>query len=371
MTTRAWSLLRDRVPGLHLLARVPGELFGTSPFDGDIRRTRIPLVRGAPGRPTLPFPHPCNYREPIRILEAFFWGADAEAGSGRHNRDLDVPGLAPVFVARDPRVIRAVTTESGDQPGQFERDTLPSVGIARATGADTLLFANGPSWRAQKKLAAPPFGKTTLFQPEQFHEFAETFRHTVRQRLEVLRMYLESAAPPVQARLEPEIKAVMLEMLTNNFFGAEISYGEIRDRYVPALECVIDHIVRDTVMNKVGLPVWRLPPLTPGMARAKAAYRDFEHLTDLVLALRKHGKGLWRQFKSDAPDEALRSNLKVFLAGALEATTSYASWAVSHLARNVAAQEKVFGEVRDVEDYSPEKLDEARYPVTPWRRPCG
>lgn len=77
--------------------------------------------------------------------------------------------------------------------------------------------------------------------------------------------------------------------------------------------------------------------------------------------MRKEGKGLWNQFKSDAPDEALRSNLKVFLAGALEATTSYASWAISHLARNPAAQEKVFEAVRDIHDYTPENLERAMY----------
>src|SRR5690606_37950914 len=53
---------------------------------------------------------------------------------------------------------------------------------------------------------------------------------------------------------------------------------------------------------------------------------------------RGSGAGLWMQFKSDAPDELLRSNVKVFLAGALEATTSYATWAISHLARNLPAQ---------------------------------
>ena len=31
----------------------------------------------------------------------------------------------------------------------------------------------------QRKLAAPPFGKTTLLQPEMFNEFAETFTNTV------------------------------------------------------------------------------------------------------------------------------------------------------------------------------------------------
>jgi cytochrome P450 len=361
MFGRLLPILRNFVPGFRRIERLPRQLLGISPFDGDIRPTRVPLFSFRSGRPTLPFPHPWNYDQPIRILETYFWGADAEQGPGRHNRYLEVAGFAPVLVTRDPPVIRAITTETGDRDGQFDRDTLPSAGIARATGKDTLLFANGPTWRLQKKLAAPPFGKTTLFQPEQFHEFAETFRRTVLQRLDALQEFLERTGPPARVEIEPEIKAVMLEMLANNFFGSEIPYEQIRNRYVPALEQVIDHIVRDTVMNRIGLPLRRLPSFTRRIAEAKDAYAVFEQLTDLVLAARKEGKGLWKQFKSDAPDQALRSNIKVFLAGALEATTSYASWAVSHLARNLVAQEKVFDEVKDIEDYTPETLDKAKY----------
>src|SRR5262245_48847452 len=216
MFRRVLKLLRDYVPLFHRIERLPRQLLRISPFGGDIRPTRVPLFSPWSGRPTLPFPHPWNYDQPLRILEAYFWGADAEQGSGRHNRYLDVPGFAPVLVTRDPRIIRAVTTETGDRDGQFDRDTLPSVGIARATGKDTLLYANGPTWRNQTKLAAPPFGKTTLFQPEQFQEFAATFRHTVRQRLDALQQYLARTGPPARVRLEPEIKAVMLEMLANN-----------------------------------------------------------------------------------------------------------------------------------------------------------
>lgn len=352
---------RACVPGFRRLERLPRQLLGISPFGGDIRPTRVPMIWPGRGRPSLPFPHPWNYQQPLRILEAYFWGADDEDGPGRHNRYLDVPGFPPVLVTRDPRVIRAITTETGDRDGQFDRDTLPSAGIARATGTDTLLYANGPTWKRQKKLAAAPFGKTTLFQPEQFHEFAETFRHTVLQRLDALRRLLESSGAPARVQLEPEIKAVMLEMLANNFFGAEIPYEQITGRYVPALQRVIDHIVRDTVINKIGIPLWKLPSLNRNIAETKNAYALFEGLTDLVLAARKEGKGLWKQFKSDAPDEALRSNIKVFLAGALEATTSYASWAIAHLARNLPAQEKVFHEVKDIEDYTPESLDKAQY----------
>ncbi len=355
------DFLRDYVPLFHRIERLPRQLLRISPFRGDLRPSRVLLFHPGSGRPTLPFPHPWNYQEPIRILETYFWGADEEEGDGRHNRYLEVPGFPPVYVTRDPRVIRAIASDTGARPGQFDRDTMPSKGIARATGKDTLLFANGSLWKLQKKLAAPPFGKTSLFQPEQFHEFADSFRDTARKRLAVLRELLKESGPTIEAELETEIKAVMLEMLANNFFGAEIAYEEIREKYVPALEQVIDFIVRDTVMNRLGIPIRYLPPLTRGMAQARKANACFEELTDLVLEARKQSKGLWRQFKSDAPDRKLRSNLKVFLAGALEATTSYASWAVSHLARHPEAQEKVYEEVRHIDDYTPESLAGARY----------
>lgn len=355
------SFLRDRIPGYRRLERLPRQLLGMCPFQGDIRAARVRLFHPFSRRPALPFPHPWNYDEPLRILDTYFWGADAEQDAGRHNRYLDVPGFPPVLVTRDPRIIRAIATETGDRAGQFDRDTLPSTGIARATGQDTLLFSNGATWRMQKKLSAAPFGKTTLFQPEEFHEFAATFRRTVLERLDALHDYVQATGAPVRTAVEPEIKAVMLEMLTNNFFGAEIPYEQIRNRYVPALERVIDFIVSDTVLNKLGLPLAVLPKFNRRIAQAKEAFADFEQLTDLALAARAANKGHWKQFKSDAPDADLRGNVMVFLAGALEATTSYAAWAISHLARDPAAQEKVFQEVQHMDDYSPENLASAKY----------
>lgn len=362
MPEKLAKFLRDHIPGYRRVERIPRQLFAVNPFAGDCLPSRVSLFKPRSGRPSLPFPHPWNYSQPISILETFFHGTDDIDGPGRHNRYLEVPGFAPILVTRDPALIRAIATETGDGDGQFDRDTLPSTGIARATGKDTLLFSNGATWKKQRKLAASPFGKTTLFQPERFHEFAATFRHTVVQRLDVLRKHLQaSGKQSVRLQLEPEIKAVMLEMLTNNFFGADICYDELRNRHVPALERVIDRIVRDTVLNKIGIPVWKLPGLTRGLAQTKADFAAFEELTNLVLAQRKAGTGLWKQFKSDATDDALRSNLKVFLAGALEATTSYATWAISHLARNSAAQENVFAAVKDIEDYTPENLESAKY----------
>ena len=336
-------------------ARLVRQLAGEHPFGGDHLPARVPLF--ARGRPSLPFPHPWNYREPLRILDAYFWGAEREAGPGRHNRYLDVPGFPPVLVTRDPAVIKAVLSATGDGPGEFDRDTAPSAGIARATGADTLLYANGPLWRRQKKLAAPPFSRSNLFQPESFREFEQTFRATAGERLAMLRARQEASGErTVQVALEPEISAVMLEMLVNNFFGGRVAYPELRERYAPAIARLIEHMVRDTVGHRLrAVARWFGGP-DPAVAQARA---DFESLTDIALAGRAQGLGLWRQFRSDAPDERLRSNVRVFLAGALEATTSFAAWALSHLARAPEWQERVYAEVKDVEVYDPDNLEQA------------
>lgn len=343
--------------------RLMNQLARRSPFQGTIKPSRVPLFAPFSGRPTLPFPHPWNYREPLRILETFFHGADCLSDRGaRHNRYLDVPGFAPVLVTRDPAVIRAISMATGDKSGQFDRDTMPTAGIARATGDRTLLYANGAVWRAQKQMVAPPFSRSTLFQPEIFGEFAATFRRVAIERLEIVRKKVhESGQQTLRVELEQEIKAVMLEMLVNSFFGASMTSEEIRSREVPALDTFIDNIVRDTVMAKAGCPLHRLPGWIGVVAKGRAAAETFENLTTRVIEPRARGHGLWRQFKADVPDESLRPNIRVFLAGALEATTSYACWALAHLARDPAAQERLYQEVRDVEDYSPEALQKLEY----------
>ncbi len=350
-----------QLPGIRILTRLPKQLVGMNPFGGDCKPTRVPLLLQTK-RPSLPFPHPWNFQRPIEILDAYFWRADEETGSGRHNRYLDVPGFPPVFVTRDPSVIRAILTATGDRDGQFDRDSLPSIGIARATGEDTLLFGNGSLWRRHRKASASPFGKTAIFNVDVFGEFAETFRSTVRQRLTVLRQHLlETGSRQLQIVLEPEIKTLMLEMLVECFFGTSIDYHELRERYVPALERVIDHIVRDTIINRLGLPRSFLARFSRRYAQANLDFETFEDLTDRVLAARSSGRGLWKKFRSDAPDAALRNNIKVFLAGALEATTSFATWTISHLARNEVWQKKVFREVETIADYSPDQLNRARH----------
>lgn len=327
-------------------------ILGLNAFAGDIIPSRVALFRG--GRPSLPFPHLGNYRQPLKILDSIFWGADREAGAGKHNRYLTGPFAPLGLVTRDPAVIRAVLLATGDKPGQFDRDTWPTRGIARATGADTMLYANGPGWRRQKKMAAAPFSQSALFQFETFQGFEATFRKTVTRRLEVLRARQEqTGADWTEVQLEPEVSAVMLEMLANNFFGARVPYDEIRQRFVPSINALIRHMVRDTLGFRFLMPF--------GRKRDVRRWRkDFEDLTDAALDGRKEKRAAWAQFGSDVPDEALRGNIRVFLAGALEATTSMASWALAHLARRPDVQDQLYSEVRHLDVYDPETFAQAK-----------
>jgi cytochrome P450 len=206
-------------------------------------------------------------------------------------------------------------------------------------------------------LSAEPFSRSNLFQPEKFHGFEQTFRRTVAERLETLRSHQQATGKKViRIELEPEIKVVMLEMLVNNFFGGRVSYQELRERFVPALVLLIDHMVSDTVD-----PIFQrlFGTLTGRNTILKQKKADFEALTDIALSGRAEGLGLWKQFKSDATDEELRSNIRVFLAGAMEATTSFATWAISHLAHAPDIQDQIYEEVKEMEVYDPDNLASA------------
>src|SRR3984957_3480988 len=336
-------------------SRLSQQVRGVNPFGGDCLPARVALFGF--GRPTLPFPHLWNYKNPIKIFETFYWNAEKETGSGKHNRYIYAAGLPPVLLTREPAVIKAVLGATGDKPGQFDRDQSPMAGIARATGNDSLLYSNGPVWRRQKRLSAEPFSRANLFQPEKFHGFEQTFRNTVAERLEALRSLQQATGKKAsRIQLESEIKVVMLEMLVNNFFGGNVSEDELRHRFVPALEMLIDHMISDTVAPRT-LAIYRA--LTGRNAILKQKMADYEVLTDIALAGRAKGLGLWKQFQSDATDDALRSNVRVFLAGAMEATTSFASWAISHLSRAPDIQERIYAEVKDMNVYDPDNLASA------------
>jgi cytochrome P450 len=335
--------------------RLVKQLQGKNPFAGDCLPGRVSLFH--PRHPASPVPLPWNYKDPFQIFKAFYTEADEATGAAQHNRYLDLPGFAPVLVTRDPAIIKSIQAATGEKPGQFDRDTTPTAGIGRATGTDSLLYSNGVQWRHQKKLSAQPFSRSNLFQPSKFHGFEETFRKTAGKRLEALRAaQAERGETRTRIALESEIRVVMLEMLVNNFFGASVPYEELRDRFVPALLYMIEFMVRDTVAPYF---VTLTGVFTGERSRLLQMKADFEELTDIALAGRAEKRGCWKDFESEASNDALRANIRVFLAGAMEATASFASWAISHLSRNPEWQEKVYQEVKDMDHYDPEDFRQA------------
>jgi len=344
MSTRNW------------FKRLARQLVGRNPFTGDCLPGRVSLFHSR--HPCLPVPTPWNYSEPFKIFEGFYTEADTATGSARHNRYLDILGLAPVLVTRDPGIIKAIQRDTGDKPGQFDRDTQPTAGIGRATGRDSLLYANGAQWKRQKMLSAQPFSRSNLFQPHKFSGFEEAFRKTAVQRLAALRRAQAGRGETrTRVALEPELQLVMLEMLVNCFFGANVSYEELRNRHVPALVYLIEYMIRDAVaphMHEL------IGAFTGELGRLRKMRADFEELTDIALAGRSAGLGCWKDFESEASNDALRANIRVFLAGAMEATSSFAGWALSHLSCRPDWQEKVYDEVKEMEHYDPEDFIKAR-----------
>ena len=339
----------------YLIKHLSKQLQGVNPFGGDCVPSKVSLFGF--GRPSLPFPHLFNYKEPLKIFESFYLGAEGLEGSKKHNRYIYCAGIAPVLLTREPAIIKAMLAATGDKPDQLDRDTSPTAGIARLTGENSLLYANGSVWKNQKRQSAQPFSRSNLFEPVKFSGFESTFRETVSERLNELRAFYKINDTKVaRVFFEPEIKVVMLEMLVNNFFGARVSNEEIKERYVPALDYLIDHIIVDTVAPTIH----KLCGFLNGQNRVlKKKIEDFEELTDIALSGRSKGTGLWQNFKSEASNDDLRSNIKVFLAGAMEATTSFASWALSHLSYRPDIQEQIFEEIKDVDDYTPENLSKA------------
>jgi cytochrome P450 len=315
---------------LQRLKRLPGQLLGRNPFSGTLPVQRLPLA--ATGLVTIR-----NFRTPLRILDFVF----RDDGDLKY---LDVPGFPPMLFVRNPELIRTITVETA-LDGAFDRDTLPTQGIGRVVGKENLLYSQGEVWRKHKGAVVRPLG-TKAVEPQLEDLVARVRRSPTNSH---------------RMQLEPDIQAVMLNVLVNVLFGAAIPHDELRARYLPAIRNVIAYIMLDTVTNPFGIPIFRLPALTWHHARLKRDWRTFEELVDRVMRTRAEGAGFWPLLTAAGTEKAIRSNVRVFLAGALEATASYISWMLSNLARDPVAQERAYRETLTFTEITPEAREGAVY----------
>ena len=73
-------------------ARALQQVMGVNPFAGDCQPSRVSLIGF--GRPTLPFPHLWNYKNPIKIFETFFGALKNKPDRG------DITGISMWRVGR-------------------------------------------------------------------------------------------------------------------------------------------------------------------------------------------------------------------------------------------------------------------------------
>src|SRR5262245_38142569 len=270
---------RQPMPLFQRLKRIPCHLFGRSPFAGTLPVQRLPLVRT--GLVTAR-----NFRTPLRILDFVF----RDDGDLKY---LDVPGFPRILFVRDPELIRKIAVETA-LDGPFDRDTLPTQGIGRVVGKENLLYSQGEVWRKHKGAVVRPLGTIAVQTEEVFHDLEKTIRKAVEPQLEdLVRKVSRSPTHSQRMRLEPDIQAVMLNVLVNVLFGAGISHEELRARYLPAIRNVIAYILIDTIANQFQLPVCRLPAVCWQHAQLKQDRRTFEELVDRVIRTRDTGAGFW------------------------------------------------------------------------------
>ena len=243
------------------LTRLPGQLLGRNPFAGTQPVRRLPLV--ATGMVTAR-----HFRTPLKILD-FVFRDDCDL------KYLDVPGFPPILFVRDPELIRKITVETA-LDGAFDRDTLPTQGIGRVVGPDNLLYSQGDVWRKHKGVVVRPLGTVAVQTAEVFHDLEKTIRKAVEPQLEdLVETVRRSPTHSHRMRLEPDIQAVMLNVLVNVLFGAATPHTELRTHYLPAIKNVIAYILIDTVTNQIRLPTFRLPALTARHARLKRDRETF------------------------------------------------------------------------------------------------
>src|SRR5262249_3035485 len=98
---------------------------------------------------------------------------------------LDVPGFPSILFVCDPEFIRTLTLQTALQ-GDFDRDTLPTQGIARVVGAENLLYSQGKTWQKHKGAISRPLGTTAVQTPEVFKDLELAIKRAVEPQLEEL-----------------------------------------------------------------------------------------------------------------------------------------------------------------------------------------
>lgn len=243
----------------------------------------------------------------------------------RKSRDVGEPlgtlrlGWVPLYVVHDPEVARGVLTSPG-----FDKDT-PSTQAIRLICGESLLTANGPTWRRMRRQCA------VAFRPRLLERYRPAMQACVRRALDRWR-------PGEPLDLAAEMRRLTFEMVAAALFGADL---EEEARTVgPAVD-----LLTGEAWKRVQQP-WRLPLAVPTRANRRflEARATAEAAVDRVLAAPRSENLASALLQGGTDPAEARRQILTFLLAGHDTTSSALAWTLGLHAAHPEAEGDLFEE---------------------------
>lgn|GEM_PF-1809877 len=262
-----------------------------------------------------------------------------------------------VFINRGDMAKQILMNTDG-KANAFDRDLQSMTSSINTYGADNVSFTKGQAWREHRQMLAKYFGVTRIRTPE----FYKSLHESLSPIIEDIRAQIRSASSGAAAvDLEPILRSAVMRMTLKSFFGLEKSLPEIRDSIGPAFEVLTKWIVLDSVLDPVGIKPTNLPKYLPFTNRVKSALEVVNRLTDEIMN-QNSNNGLMGELLSNpnVNREMVRNNVLALIAGANEATSSYATWMLHDVTWHRDVLKKIVSEVDGNTEISPANRDKLK-----------
>jgi cytochrome P450 len=247
-----------------------------------------------------------------------------------------------VLLVCDPDLIGEILVEKADA---FGRDPATRRSFRPVVGDNSIFVADGAEWRWQRRAVAPIFRHETIL------SFVPVFAAMAQRQIE--RWRTAESDQPVDAAAA--VTRTTFDVIVESMLGGSASLDA--ERYSRALTENFETIPWHLIYDMFAVPEWVPFPNRRSAMRS----RDFLHqdmrrliaarrakpspqpdLLDLLLAARDPETG------RTMSDTEVVNNLLTFIAAGHETTAVALTWTLWLLAKDQAAQQRVFDEVTDV-----------------------
>ena len=247
-----------------------------------------------------------------------------------------------VLLVCDPDLIGEILVEKADA---FGRDPATRRSFRPVVGDNSIFVADGAEWRWQRRAVAPIFRHETIL------SFVPVFAAMAQRQIERWR----TAEPDSPVDAAAAITRTTFDIIVESMLGGSASLDA--ERYSRALTENFETIPWHLIYDMFAVPEWMpFPNRRSAMRSRDFLHRDMRRLIaarrakpspqpdllDLLLAARDPETG---RTMSDAE---VVNNLLTFIAAGHETTAVALTWTLWLLAKDQAAQQRVFDEVTDV-----------------------